>query len=80
MPNSALLPTLLYKISENQFALKAAIMDCPNGCSSKDRQKSPTMRGALNCLTANPIRGCRLYFNNRQNVFRRFFGLKSPPN
>jgi len=46
MPNSALLPTLLYKISENQLALKAAIMDCPIGWSSKDRQKSPTMCAA----------------------------------
>ncbi|SOB49364.1 hypothetical protein PLUA15_120076 [Pseudomonas lundensis] len=40
---------------------------------------SDNVRGALDCLTAKPIRGCRLYFNNRQNVFRRFFGLKSPP-
>lgn len=26
-----------------------------------------------------PIRGGRLYLNNRENVFRRFFGLKSRP-
>ena len=30
MPNSDLLPSLLYKINENQFALEAAIMELSN--------------------------------------------------
>ena len=41
MPNSDLIPSLLYKIDENQLALEAAIMELSNWSSSADLPTSP---------------------------------------
>ena len=54
LPNSDLLPALLYKINENQLALEAAIMELSNwveqqGCS----EVADNVRGALDTIDEN---------------------------
>lgn len=44
MPNSDLLPSLLFKINENQLALEAAIMELSNWVEA--RQASPRTSAA----------------------------------
>jgi len=43
MPNSDLLPSLLFKINQNQLALEAAIMELTSGSSSADQLMSLVM-------------------------------------
>lgn len=54
MPNSDLIPALLYKLNENQLALEAAIMELTiwielQGLSQVGRN----VRGALDVITQN---------------------------
>lgn len=54
MPNSDLLPSLLYKINENQLALEAAIMELTlwvEQCGSGDVANN--VRGALVAIDRN---------------------------
>ena len=48
MPNSDLLPSLLYKINENQLALEAAIMELSNWVEQQGSSDvADNVRGAL---------------------------------
>lgn len=47
MSNADLLPSLLFKINQNQLALEAAVMEFRSGLSSADRRKSPTTLAVL---------------------------------
>jgi hypothetical protein len=54
MPNSDLLPSLLFKLNENQLALEAAIMELSNWveqCGSAD--VADNVRGAMDTIDKN---------------------------
>ncbi|MBD9443124.1 hypothetical protein [Pseudomonas sp. PDM04] len=54
MPNSDLLPTLLFKINENQLALEAAIMELSNWVeASGSADVADNVRGALDTIDRN---------------------------
>jgi hypothetical protein len=54
MPNSDLLPSLLYKINENQLALEAAIMELSNWVEQLGAADvADNVRGALDTIDKN---------------------------
>jgi hypothetical protein len=54
MPNSDLLPSLLYKINENQLALEAAIMELSNWVEARgSADVADNVRGALDTIDKN---------------------------
>lgn len=54
MPNSDLLPSLLYKINENQLALEAAIMELSNWVEARgSADVADNVRGALEAIDRN---------------------------
>ena len=54
MPNSDLLPTLLYKLNENQLALEAAIMELSNWVEQHgSAEVADNVRGALEAIDKN---------------------------
>ncbi len=54
MPNSDLLPSLLYKINENQLALEAAIMELSNWVEQHGSPEvAENVRGALDTIDRN---------------------------
>ena len=54
MPNSDLLPALLYKINENQLALEAAIMELTNWEEQRgSADVADNVRGALVAIDRN---------------------------
>jgi len=54
MPNSDLLPSLLFKINENQLALEAAIMELSNWVEQHGAADvADNVRGALNTIDKN---------------------------
>ncbi len=54
MPNSDLLPSLLYKINENQLALEAAIMELTNWVEQRgSAEVADNVRGALEAIDRN---------------------------
>ena len=54
MPNSDLLPSLLFKINENQFALEAAIMELSNWVEARgSADVAENVRGALDTIDRN---------------------------
>lgn len=54
MPNSDLLPSLLYKINENQLALEAAIMELSNWVEMRGSADiADNVRGALDTIDRN---------------------------
>lgn len=54
MPNSDLLPSLLFKINENQLALEAAIMELSNWVEQRGgADVSANVRGALDTIDKN---------------------------
>ncbi|NWC06597.1 hypothetical protein [Pseudomonas sp. G1002] len=54
MPNSDLLPSLLYKINENQLALEAAIMELSNWVEQRgSADVAENVRGALHTIDEN---------------------------
>ncbi|MBT2373682.1 hypothetical protein [Pseudomonas fluorescens] len=54
MPNSDLLPSLLYKINENQLALEAAIMELSNWVEMRgSADVADNVRGALDTIDRN---------------------------
>ncbi|NMX81014.1 MULTISPECIES: hypothetical protein [Pseudomonas] len=54
MPNSDLLPSLLFKINENQLALEAAIMELSNWVEMRgSADVADNVRGALNTIDRN---------------------------
>jgi len=54
MPNSDLLPSLLYKINENQLALEAAITELSNWVEQRgSAQVADNVRGALVAIDRN---------------------------
>ncbi|MHC8404280.1 hypothetical protein [Pseudomonas sp. TMB3-21] len=54
MPNSDLLPSLLYKINENQLALEAAIMELSNWVAQQGSSEvADNVRGALETIDKN---------------------------
>jgi hypothetical protein len=54
MPNSDLLPSLLFKINENQFALEAAIMELSNWVEVRGAADvADNVRGALDAIEKN---------------------------
>lgn len=54
MPNSDLLPSLLYKINENQLALEAAIMELSNWVEARGSADiADNVRGALDTIDKN---------------------------
>ena len=54
MPNSDLLPSLLFKINENQLALEAAIMELPNWVEARgSADVAENVRGALDTIDRN---------------------------
>jgi hypothetical protein len=54
MPNSDLLPTLLFKINENQLALESAIMDLSNWVEARgSADVADNVRGALDTIDRN---------------------------
>jgi hypothetical protein len=54
MPNSDLLPSLLFKINENQLALEAAIMELSNWVEQRgSADVSDNVRGALEAIDKN---------------------------
>ena len=54
MPNSDLLPSLLYKINENQLALEAAIMELSNWVEQRgSADVADNVRGALEAIDKN---------------------------
>ena len=51
MPNSDLLPSLLFKINENQLALEAAIMELSNWVEARgSADVAENVRGALDTI------------------------------
>jgi hypothetical protein len=54
MPNSDLLPSLLFKINENQLALEAAIMELSNWVETRgSADVAENVRGALDTIDRN---------------------------
>ncbi|MNC58499.1 hypothetical protein D3C75_1082300 [compost metagenome] len=54
MPNSDLLPSLLFKINENQLALEAAIMELTNWVEQRGAvDVAENVRGALDAIDRN---------------------------
>jgi hypothetical protein len=54
MPNSDLLPSLLYTLNENQLALEAAIMELSNGIEQHgSTEVADNERGALETIDKN---------------------------
>lgn len=54
MPNSDLLPSLLYKINENQLALEAAILELSNWVEQQGGgDVAGNVRGALEAIDRN---------------------------
>lgn len=54
MPNSDLLPSLLFKINENQLALEAAIMELSNWVERHgSTDVADNVRGALETIDKN---------------------------
>jgi len=54
MPNSDLLPSLLFKINENQLALEAAIMELSNWVEARGSADiAENVRGALDTIDRN---------------------------
>ncbi len=54
MPNSDLLPSLLYKINENQLALEAAIMELTNWVEQRgSAEVADNVRSALVAIDRN---------------------------
>jgi len=54
MPNSDLLPSLLYKINENQLALEAAILELSNWVEQQGAgDVAVNVRGALDTIDRN---------------------------
>jgi hypothetical protein len=54
MPNSDLLPSLLFKINENQLALEAAIMELSNWVEQRGAADvADNIRGALVAIDRN---------------------------
>jgi len=54
MPNSDLLPSLLFKINENQLALEAAIMELSNWVEARGSADiADNVRGALVAIDRN---------------------------
>ncbi|WP_338919198.1 hypothetical protein V0M98_17405 [Pseudomonas silesiensis] len=54
MPNSDLLPSLLFKINENQLALEAAILELSNWVEARGSgDVADNVRGALNTIDQN---------------------------
>ena len=54
MPNSDLLPSLLYKINENQLALEAAIMELTLWAEQRGSAEiASNVRGALAAIDRN---------------------------
>jgi len=54
MPNSDLLPSLLFKINENQLALEAAIMELTNWVEQQGAAVvADNVRGALDTIDKN---------------------------
>ncbi|WP_448647184.1 hypothetical protein [Pseudomonas mohnii] len=54
MPNSDLLPSLLYKINENQLALEAAILELSNWVELRgSAEVAENVRGALLAIDRN---------------------------
>jgi hypothetical protein len=54
MPNSDLLPSLLFKLNENQLALEAAIMELSNWVEARGAADvADNVRGALDTIDKN---------------------------
>jgi hypothetical protein len=54
MPNSDLLPSLLFKINENQLALEAAILELTNWVEQRGAADvADNVRGALDAIDKN---------------------------
>ncbi|WP_223464824.1 hypothetical protein [Pseudomonas sp. GL-RE-26] len=54
MPNSDLLPSLLYKLNENQLALEAAILELSNWVEQRgSADVADNVRGALEAIDRN---------------------------
>jgi hypothetical protein len=54
MPNSDLLPSLFYKINENQLALEAAILELSNWVEQQGAAEiADNVRGALDTIDKN---------------------------
>ncbi|VVO57894.1 hypothetical protein PS900_00642 [Pseudomonas fluorescens] len=54
MPNSDLIPALLFKINENQLALEAAIMELTNWVEQRGAvDVAENVRGALDAIDRN---------------------------
>ena len=54
MPHSDLLPSLLFKINENQLALEAAIMELTNWVEQRGAAEvADNVRGALEAIDKN---------------------------
>ncbi|MGY2337998.1 hypothetical protein ACW9HW_01965 [Pseudomonas sp. SDO5532_S415] len=54
MPHSDLLPSLLFKINENQLALEAAIMELTNWVEQRGAAEvADNVRGALEAIDRN---------------------------
>jgi hypothetical protein len=54
MPNSGLLPSLLFKLNENQLALEAAIMELSNWVEQRGgAEVADNVRGALEAIDRN---------------------------
>jgi hypothetical protein len=54
MPNSDLLPSLLFKINENQLALEAAILELSNWVEARGSAEiADNVRGALEAIDRN---------------------------
>jgi hypothetical protein len=54
MPNTDLLPSLLFKINENQLALEAAIMELTNWVEQRGAADvAENVRGALDAIDRN---------------------------
>jgi hypothetical protein len=54
MPNSDLLPSLLFKINENQLALEAAIMELSNWVEKRgSAEVADNVRGAMTAIDRN---------------------------
>lgn len=54
MPNSDLLPSLLFKINENQLALEAAILELSNWVEERGAADvADNVRGALEAIDRN---------------------------
>jgi hypothetical protein len=54
MPNSDLLPSLLFKINENQLALEAAILELSNWVEQRGADDvADNVRGALEAIDRN---------------------------